>query len=261
MRRSPPLHPRVRIELGLKIHRSELGGRSSDDGRSDGFPAAAAGGLGGRERAAGRGGGFGTGGRGVRVAGAGGFVGALVLLHVVFAREGFVAGGAGDVFFARVLFAVAGGVAGGGEGVGAGVAVRVRAGVLFLDGFRRGGGGGRGGVGAGWCGGGGRGGEGGHGGDGRGGFGCGKAELGVEGGPGHAVVGGRFHGGVADVASGQVIVRLGDGVLGLGHCGVVGAILAIIGFIGTDGLRLLEHVVRIAGRHWGWCISSGTLRG
>ncbi len=49
-------------------------------------------------------------------------MGALVLLHVVFSREGFVAGGAEDVFLAGVFFAVAGGVAGCGEGVCAGVA-------------------------------------------------------------------------------------------------------------------------------------------
>lgn len=36
---------------------------------------------------------------------------ALVLLHVVFAREGFVAGWAKDVLLACVLFAVARGVA------------------------------------------------------------------------------------------------------------------------------------------------------
>ena len=59
---------------------------------------------------------------------------ALVLFHVIFSGEGFVAGGAVDVLFARVLFAVAGGVTGGGEGVGAGEACGVRTGIFL---FRR----------------------------------------------------------------------------------------------------------------------------
>ena len=69
-------------------------------------------------------------------------MGALVLLHVVFAGEGFLAGGAEDVFLARVFLAVAGGVAGGGEGVGAVVADGVGAGVFFLRGWGFGGRGG-----------------------------------------------------------------------------------------------------------------------
>lgn len=58
---------------------------------------------------------------------------ALVLFHVVFTREGFVAGRAEDVFLPRVFLAVAGGVAGGGEGVGAGIAGGVGAGVFLFD--------------------------------------------------------------------------------------------------------------------------------
>lgn len=81
-------------------------------------------------------------------------MGALVLLHVVFACEGFLARGAEDVFLARMFFAVPGGVAGGGECVGAVVADGVGAGVFFLDrrGFVGGGGGGLA-VGGGGCGG------------------------------------------------------------------------------------------------------------
>ena len=61
---------------------------------------------------------------------------ALMLFHVVFSREGFVAGGAVDVFLASVFLAVAGGVAGCGECVVAGVAGCVRAGVFFLGRLR-----------------------------------------------------------------------------------------------------------------------------
>lgn len=45
------------------------------------------------------------------------FVGSLMLLHVVFAGEGLVAGGANHGFFSRVFLAMAGSVAGSGEGV------------------------------------------------------------------------------------------------------------------------------------------------
>jgi len=69
---------------------------------------------------------------------------ALVLLHVVFAREGFVAGWAMYVLLAGVLLAVARRVAGGGESVRAGVAHGVRARVLFFGGLGGGGRGGRG---------------------------------------------------------------------------------------------------------------------
>lgn len=69
---------------------------------------------------------------------------ALVLLHVIFACEGFVAGWTMYVLLASVLLAVARRVAGGGEGVRAGVAHGVRARVLFLNEL---GGGGRGGSG------------------------------------------------------------------------------------------------------------------
>lgn len=57
---------------------------------------------------------------------------ALVLFHVVFAREGFVACGAENVFLPGVFLAMAGGVAGGGEGVGAGVAGCMRAGIFLF---------------------------------------------------------------------------------------------------------------------------------
>ena len=60
------------------------------------------------------------------------FMRTLVLLHVVFACKRFPAGGAVDVFLARVLFTVAGGVAGGGECVGAFVFFGVRTGIFFL---------------------------------------------------------------------------------------------------------------------------------
>ena len=60
---------------------------------------------------------------------------ALVLLHVVFAREGFIARRAVDVLLTRVLLAVAGGVAGGGEGVVAADSDGVRAGVFLLCDF------------------------------------------------------------------------------------------------------------------------------
>ena len=61
---------------------------------------------------------------------------ALMLFHVVFARKGFVAGGAVDVFLASVFLAVAGGVAGRGECAMARVAGCVRAGVFFLGRLR-----------------------------------------------------------------------------------------------------------------------------
>ena len=73
---------------------------------------------------------------GRREVGFGIFVRALMLLHVVFARKGFVAGGAVDVFLARVFLAVAGGVAGCGECAMARVAGCVRAGVFFLGRLR-----------------------------------------------------------------------------------------------------------------------------
>ena len=86
------------------------------------------------------GGGGGGGGAGLGVLAA--LVGALVLLHVVLAGEGLVAGGAVDVLLARVFLAVPGGVARGGEGVGAADAGRVRARVFLLADLRR--------VGVGW---------------------------------------------------------------------------------------------------------------
>lgn len=64
-------------------------------------------------------------------------MGALVLLHVVLARKGFVAGRAEDVLLPGVLLAVARGVAGRREGVRAPVPDRVRARVLLLDRFDR----------------------------------------------------------------------------------------------------------------------------
>lgn len=76
-------------------------------------------------------------------------MGALVLLHIVFAGEGFMAGGAEDIFLARVFLAMASGVARGGEGIAASVAGSMRARILLLHGFGggvgRSGGGGRGG--------------------------------------------------------------------------------------------------------------------
>lgn len=62
-------------------------------------------------------------------------MGAFVLLHVVFARKGFVAGGAKDVLFACMLLAMTGGVAGRGEGVATRIAGGVGTGVFFLNGF------------------------------------------------------------------------------------------------------------------------------
>ena len=60
-------------------------------------------------------------------------MGPFVLLHVVFAGEGFVAVGADDVFLPGMLFAVAGGVAGGGKFVGAIVQFGVGARVFLSD--------------------------------------------------------------------------------------------------------------------------------
>lgn len=62
-------------------------------------------------------------------------MGPFVLLHVVFARKGFVAGGAEDVLFARMLLAMTSGVAGRGEGVATRIAGGMRTGVFFLDRF------------------------------------------------------------------------------------------------------------------------------
>ena len=61
---------------------------------------------------------------------------ALMLLHIIFSREGFIAGGAVDVFLASVFLAVTGSVAGCGERAMARVAGRVRAGVFFLGRLR-----------------------------------------------------------------------------------------------------------------------------
>ena len=57
---------------------------------------------------------------------------ALVLFHVVFARECFATCGAVDVLLARVLLPVPGGVAGCGKGVGAVEGLGVRAGVFLF---------------------------------------------------------------------------------------------------------------------------------
>lgn len=124
------------LALARGARRRRLGRGARAGGRGD----SAAGGRGGF---AGGGGGRGRGG----VEAGGGFVGALVLLHVVFAGEGFVAGRAQDVLLPRVLLAVAGGVARGGEGVATRVPRGVRAGVFFLDRLRGRGRGGRGGRG------------------------------------------------------------------------------------------------------------------
>lgn len=64
------------------------------------------------------------------------FVGTLMLLHVVFAGEGLVAGWANHRFFSRVFFAVAGSVAGSSEGVGATEASGVRAREFLFGGAR-----------------------------------------------------------------------------------------------------------------------------
>lgn len=126
--RSRPVRRRVPVAFGLAIHRVEVGRRSD---RCGGFATAATRDLRGCKRTVRRG--FGA---RVGVTAAGSFVRALVLLHVVFARKGLVAGRAGDVFLAGVLFAVTGSMARGGECVGARVTVGVRTGILFLDGFR-----------------------------------------------------------------------------------------------------------------------------
>ena len=62
-------------------------------------------------------------------------MGTLVLLHIVFASEGFVTGWAVDILLARVLLAVTRGVAGGGEGVVAVEARGMRARVFLFDCF------------------------------------------------------------------------------------------------------------------------------
>lgn len=58
-----------------------------------------------------------------------------MLLHVVFARKGFVAGGTEDVFFARVLLAMTSGVARRGEGIATRIAGGVWTGVFLLGRF------------------------------------------------------------------------------------------------------------------------------
>lgn len=79
-----------------------------------------------------------------------------MLFHVVFSRESFIASRAKDVFLSGMFFPMARGVAGGGEGVGAGVALGVRARVFFLceRGFIVACGWGGGGLGVVWVGGG-----------------------------------------------------------------------------------------------------------
>ncbi len=60
---------------------------------------------------------------------------ALVLFHVVFSGEGFVAGRAEDIFLACMLLAMTGCMAGCGERVGTGEPGGMRAGIfLFCDG-------------------------------------------------------------------------------------------------------------------------------
>lgn len=61
---------------------------------------------------------------------------ALMLFHVVFSREGFVARGAMDVFLTGMFLSVTGSVAGCGECVVAGVTSCVRAGVFLLSRLR-----------------------------------------------------------------------------------------------------------------------------
>lgn len=64
---------------------------------------------------------------------------ALVLFHIVFACEGFVAGWTMYVLLTGVLLAVACRMAGCGKGVWAGVPYSVRARVLFFCGLGGGG--------------------------------------------------------------------------------------------------------------------------
>lgn len=73
-------------------------------------------------------------------------MGALVLLHIVLARKGFVARWAENVFLARVFLAVTCSVARSGEGVVACIPSGVRTRIFLLDRFRSRavGGGGRG---------------------------------------------------------------------------------------------------------------------
>ena len=60
------------------------------------------------------------------------FMGALMLLHVVLASEGFVADRAVDTLFACMLFAMAGGMARGSECRGTVVRGCIRAGIFVL---------------------------------------------------------------------------------------------------------------------------------
>lgn len=56
----------------------------------------------------------------------------FVLFHIVLSRERFATGGAVDVLFTSVLFAMTCSVAGGGESVGAGECFGVWAGVFLF---------------------------------------------------------------------------------------------------------------------------------
>lgn len=62
-------------------------------------------------------------------------MGPFMLLHVIFAGKGFVAGGAQDVLFACMLLAMTGGVTRRGEGVTTRIAGRVWTRIFFLDRF------------------------------------------------------------------------------------------------------------------------------
>ena len=61
-----------------------------------------------------------------------------MLFHIIFAGKGFATLGAGHVLFARMLFAMAGGVARGGEGIEALVLFPVWARIFLLVDFLEG---------------------------------------------------------------------------------------------------------------------------
>lgn len=65
-------------------------------------------------------------------------MGSLMLLHVIFARKRFVAGGTEDVFLARMLLPMTSGMTRRGKGVTAGVASGVGTRVFLFDRFGRG---------------------------------------------------------------------------------------------------------------------------
>lgn len=64
-------------------------------------------------------------------------MGSFMLLHVVFARKGFVACWAKDVLFSRMFLSMTGGVARSSKGVPAGIASSVWTRVFFLGLFGR----------------------------------------------------------------------------------------------------------------------------